>query len=988
MAPVAGLTLPLGSRGDALGGRSQILRSPSPQQFSSKYKARYVKNHVIGKTLSKVLNQVIHREPADPWTQLAIGMGEFAKDQPQFCGLAASPTLPPLPGQEEQQSEPSILVSVSLKVRGCFVTTVKDQPVARRLFRPVREEPPPEGEEEEEEGPDALDVVNGPVRMAMDGLDVLGVTNWFLTLEQALQEAGVVPGRNPEDPDRPPDSLLLGVLAALFFEAALNASDASPMELCRRIMLKEGGAKPPRESPWLSALTPPPPLEFREDFPAWKKMGHWPWLLYDPGEERGRLPATAKVRLAICVDVFAGEKDPLCELVEPPPKSGEEDEEGDSRESHRDAAEFGETEEERNPREAERKSVPPLNLVRLGRRLSDRVLREVAAAGPTKLNETVAAAAESCAKVCQELGEGAVGFVLLCDYSTAHRLDDYGEEELVFEVEEGSTLQFAELQTFYAELAKASNGYLKLVTDPMHHPRSDEELLEVRNLAFEFQSLGFGIAADMPGAPEERAFVEGIATVCKLSTGAASLFASGCPPSPYGVFRIPGGGGGEAAADGGGEGDYGILCKHVDAALAFPTVTPEFRNFLFFPFVEPEPEEQTDRVPDCPAQARLRELFTGTYVRMRGLGDGGPDGLTLEDWLTGLAKVGWRSPSRTLATEEVLYRVLDLNMNGVISCQELLTLEDCGTSGRSMSDDLDHLRRWLMQRYPEDHAPLATAFGDIDNSGNGKVSFFEFSSKMQEWGYESPSVREVFMCLDLKRTGVIDWEEFSMLHLLGAFYNIERVERCKEWLIGNFGDLMKAYKALDANRSGSLSLGEWSHAVRELGYEQTAGLEDVQEAFFVLDRDGSGILNPREFQELGKYDKRHIRKLVIDFGKQVLRRYGGPDKAFNAFDKNKNGELSCAEFKQMHKELKLESKDDPGLIFNFLDASHGGVVAPGEFAMLTRFQRHTEVLEAREALDHAIIDLKRFARHRHEQGLYSLFREMEELKRPPVEDGE
>merc|ERR1712093_234071 len=94
----------------------------------------------------------------------------------------------------------------------------------------------------------------------------------------------------------------------------------------------------------------------------------------------------------------------------------------------------------------------------------------------------------------------------------------------------------------------------------------------------------------------------------------------------------------------------------------------------------------------------------------------------------------------------------------------------------------------------------------------------------------------------------------------------------------------------------------------------------------------------------------------------VLRRYGGPDKAFNAFDKNKNGELSCSEFKQMYKELKLESRDDPGLIFNFLDASHGGVVAPGEFAMLTRFQKHTEVLEAREALDHAIIDLKRFAR--------------------------
>lgn len=142
----------------------------------------------------------------------------------------------------------------------------------------------------------------------------------------------------------------------------------------------------------------------------------------------------------------------------------------------------------------------------------------------------------------------------------------------------------------------------------------------------------------------------------------------------------------------------------------------------------------------------------------------------------------------------------------------------------------------------------------------------------------------------------------------------------------NVDEMKQVFDKFDSNKDGKISQQEYKATLKSLGMGNM--VRDVPNIFRVVDLDGDGFINFKEFMEAQKKGG-GIRMADIH-------------SAFRTFDKNGDGKISAEEVQEMLRKLGERcSLDDCRRMVRAVDTDGDGMVDMEEFmAMMTQSLRH------------------------------------------------
>jgi calmodulin len=130
----------------------------------------------------------------------------------------------------------------------------------------------------------------------------------------------------------------------------------------------------------------------------------------------------------------------------------------------------------------------------------------------------------------------------------------------------------------------------------------------------------------------------------------------------------------------------------------------------------------------------------------------------------------------------------------------------------------------------------------------------------------------------------------------------------------------EAFDMFDKDGSGMISVEEIYRVMKNMGNEMTR--DEIKEMISDLDEDGSGEI---DFEEFITFMQRTVTSEEISEEEAVIR-------AFQTFDRDGNGWLSCDEFKYILTSLGDKfSEDEVMEIFKEADLNHDGKIEYREF---------------------------------------------------------
>jgi Ca2+-binding EF-hand superfamily protein len=130
----------------------------------------------------------------------------------------------------------------------------------------------------------------------------------------------------------------------------------------------------------------------------------------------------------------------------------------------------------------------------------------------------------------------------------------------------------------------------------------------------------------------------------------------------------------------------------------------------------------------------------------------------------------------------------------------------------------------------------------------------------------------------------------------------------------------EAFRLFDKDNSGLISIEEIRKVMKNMGNEMST--EEIKAMMSGLDEDGSGEIT---FEEFVTFMQRTEVQEETSEEDEVIR-------AFQTFDKDGNGWLSCAEFKHILTNLGNRFSDEEVQeIFNEADLNHDGKIEYREF---------------------------------------------------------
>ncbi|KAL1337008.1 hypothetical protein HN51_031455 [Arachis hypogaea] len=141
----------------------------------------------------------------------------------------------------------------------------------------------------------------------------------------------------------------------------------------------------------------------------------------------------------------------------------------------------------------------------------------------------------------------------------------------------------------------------------------------------------------------------------------------------------------------------------------------------------------------------------------------------------------------------------------------------------------------------------------------------------------------------------------------------------------NVDEMKQVFDKFDSNRDGKISQQEYKATLRSLGMENT--VQEVPNIFRVVDLDGDGYINFKEFMEAQKMGG-GVRTIDIQ-------------SAFRTFDKNGDGKISAEEIQEMLRRLGERcSLQDCQKMVTAVDTDGDGMVNMDEFmTMMTQSRR-------------------------------------------------
>ncbi|KAI4295645.1 hypothetical protein L6164_035667 [Bauhinia variegata] len=141
----------------------------------------------------------------------------------------------------------------------------------------------------------------------------------------------------------------------------------------------------------------------------------------------------------------------------------------------------------------------------------------------------------------------------------------------------------------------------------------------------------------------------------------------------------------------------------------------------------------------------------------------------------------------------------------------------------------------------------------------------------------------------------------------------------------NVDEMKQVFDKFDSNKDGKISQQEYKAILRALGMGNM--INEVPNIFRVVDLDGDGFINFKEFMEAQKKGG-GIRTIDIQ-------------SAFRTFDKNDDGKISAEEVQEMLRRLGERcSLDDCRRMVRAVDTDGDGMVDMDEFmVMMTQTMR-------------------------------------------------
>ncbi|KAK7346014.1 hypothetical protein VNO80_20527 [Phaseolus coccineus] len=142
----------------------------------------------------------------------------------------------------------------------------------------------------------------------------------------------------------------------------------------------------------------------------------------------------------------------------------------------------------------------------------------------------------------------------------------------------------------------------------------------------------------------------------------------------------------------------------------------------------------------------------------------------------------------------------------------------------------------------------------------------------------------------------------------------------------NADEMKRVFDKFDSNRDGKISQQEYKVTMKALGLGDS--VHEVPDIFKVVDLDGDGFINFKEFME-AQNKGGGVRAMDIN-------------SAFRTFDRNGDGKISAEEIKEMLGRLGERcSIDDCRRMVRAVDTDGDGMVDMDEFTtMMTHNLRH------------------------------------------------
>lgn len=436
--------------------------------------------------------------------------------------------------------------------------------------------------------------------------------------------------------------------------------------------------------------------------------------------------------------------------------------------------------------------------------------------------------------------------------------------------------------------------------------------------------------------------------------------------------------------------EFPCVLPFVDVSLALP----ESKRLFLLPRLD---VEALTAVLE-PVSSRMRGIMEGMFRQGHAeQGEDMPDGLDLAEFTSGLQKLGYADVEEYA---KPLYEFLDNSNNHSISEHEISVLESVDRP--ATLKDVDNLRIFLVANQGKLAGPNADEvqtesaikllWKRLDRNNSGTASFHEFKRVLKALKFPNmDKALQLFMCIDLKNNGLIDETEWSLLGVLSSNFKLERVEKIRQFIIKTFKTMTTAYKAIDKNKSGALSVDEWIGIFsEEYDYDDP---DDVKACFEFLDKDCSNVISNKEFQFLGAFEREDFMREVRTFADYLIGKYENIDNAYDEFDAHSgktkrnstdgnppgtgdstkltklslgssgNINLGCIDPKEFidgFKRSGFQGSYDPRLIFNFLDAARNGHVSRTEFKLLEKLDAVEEMNKSAEFMTSALASFKQW----------------------------
>lgn len=270
--------------------------------------------------------------------------------------------------------------------------------------------------------------------------------------------------------------------------------------------------------------------------------------------------------------------------------------------------------------------------------------------------------------------------------------------------------------------------------------------------------------------------------------------------------------------------------------------------------------------------------------------------------------MGWQGDVR------LLYKTLDKDDSGYVSMEELDPYE---------AQVLAHFHVFVGETFGN----AASAFQAFDKNKLKKLRYRDFAAAVRSYGFNMPSMKLLFSGLDKRNAKAIVQDDLLFLDkwkcppFLHVPPNHQAAEEAKVHLLRQYKTCLKAWRILlDVDSSNRCTFSEWEQGCKKIGFQG-----DTPGAWRALDRNFSGYITLREI------DEAEAEALSV-FAKWCVDEFGGVRSAFSVFDASADNEVSYREFRRACRIYGYDK--DVQKLFRALDVERNGTLSVSEVMFL------------------------------------------------------